>query len=99
MRICKISVPSCKRAGTPCCADCPEKDCLSRCLNHPKRCGCWAENTPEKLHMGRAYDWNQMALLYEQGLTLAQIAARLKCKPHTVGNALKKMGVTKRGQA
>ncbi len=36
-----------RRPGSPCCADCDDKECPSRCLNGPERCRCCREDVPK----------------------------------------------------
>lgn len=100
MRRCKIAPPGCIRFGKPCCEDCPDLTCTSRCLNAPKRCGC-REDAPD-LSPGQCgrrpeVDLDEIVRLYHEGLLQYQIALRLKCSTSTVSAVLKKMGVTCRG--
>lgn len=99
MRRCNIPPPSCRhRYSTPCCRDCREADCESRCLNDPARCYCWSDKPPRQKRERRV-DTLQISWLYSQGLTQAQIAQWLGCSRQTVGAVLRELGVGKRGKS
>ena len=96
MKRCKIAV-GCKRADKPCCVDCPDKTCQSRCQNSPSRCNCCEEGPPPR-QRERKVDSLQVAYLYGQaGLTQAEIARWLGCSRSTVCNILRELGVGCRG--
>lgn len=99
MRKCNISPTSCRRRPeTPCCKDCREAYCESRCKNDPERCKCWADKPPYKKRE-RKVGSLQVAWLYGQGMTQLEIARRLGCNRKTVGAILHEMGVGKRGNS
>ena len=103
MRRCKIAPSRCGQSNRPCCEACPVTTCQARCLNDPKRCGCW-EDAPEpspKKYSRRPgqeprVDWDEVVRLYNEGLLQYQIALRLKCSGSNVNRILKEMGVTRR---
>ncbi len=90
MRRCKTAPPSCRQAGTPCCKDCADKACKTRCQNSPDRCGCW-ENSPAPQHRKHRVDAARVACLSDKGLTQKQIAQRLGCSQQAVSLILSKM--------
>lgn len=99
MRRCNIPPSSCRRRhSAPCCRDCREKGCSARCQNDPARCNCWADKPPRQKRE-RKVDSLQVAWLYGQGLTQAEVAERLGCSKNTVGAILREMGGGRRGQA
>lgn len=100
MKRCKI--PSgCKLPHRPCCADCEDKTCEKRCWNSPERCGCWTEVSPDaqdkKQGRPHKFDWDEIKQLYQRGVPMVGIAARIGASVSTVETALKKMGVKRRG--
>ena len=100
MKRCKTAPPACLWPSKPCCEDCPRKTCQVRCLNSPKRCGCWMEGPPPRKRGkggGRYLDWDEIVRLRGQGLMIAQIAERMDCSIQAVSDALKKKGVSKDG--
>lgn len=101
MRHCKIAPPSCTRPGAPCCADCKDKACPSRCLNNPGHCGCWEGAPPVRLSGGKKRTsqlrTDKMLELHKQGLLQREIAQRMGCSVSTVSAALRKMGVKRYG--
>lgn len=100
MRQCKI--PSgCKLPAHPCCADCKET-CEARCLNSPKRCGCWAVVPVPQSGGGShgrksALDLERLLILHDQGLLQREIAQSLGCSTSSVSAALRKLGVKRYG--
>lgn len=100
MRWCKIAPGKCKRPGGPCCKDCSNKTCRSRCLNDPKWCGCFWEDKPLPRKRGKkpSLDREKIVHLYKSGLRQYQIAARLGCSTSGVSAVLKEVGVTCRGK-
>ena len=104
MKRCKIAPTVCLCSDGPCCKDCKFRDCTVRCLNTPDRCGCMEEGPPPRSRVrgkggGRYLDWDEIARLRGLDLTIAQIAEQLGCSVQAVNNALKKMGVSERGQS
>ncbi|MBD5118542.1 MAG: helix-turn-helix domain-containing protein [Clostridiales bacterium] len=97
MRRCKISV-GCKRADKLCCTDCSDKTCQARCQNSPSRCKCWEEGPPPR-QRERKVSSLQVAWLYSQGFSQAEVARRLGCCRNTVIAILRELGVDCRGQA
>lgn len=97
---CKIPT-GCKLPNHPCCADCKDKTCEARCWNSPNRCGCWTEDPhggqKKKRAHPRKFDWDEIKRLYQSGVPMAGIAARIGSSVNTVSGALKKMGVKRRG--
>lgn len=95
MRICTIH--SCSYVGDRrCCIDC-EKNCPNRCLNHPDRCKCWADETPGEQH--RRKDCVDPALILElaqMGLSYKEIGQKVGRNPGTVQWHLAKMGYRRR---
>ena len=101
MRRCKIAPPSCRHPDKPCWRDCGQLSCDMHCENHPSRCNCVEVPPPRKGGGGkgrsRFLDWDEIARLRSQGLTIAQIAEQIPCSQGSVCNALKKRGVVKDG--
>ena len=102
MRRCKIAPPGCKAPGKPCCADCGDKTCQSRCWNTPQRCGCWEEGPPPRSRGARRgpprqVDALKVAWLYSRGLSKAEIARRLGCHRNSVVRILREMEANKSG--
>lgn len=91
MRICTIH--SCRYTGDRrCCIDC-DKNCPDRCLNHPDRCKCCADEEPRE--KGYHKSWVNTAdvlRLAEQGLLYKDIARILHCSETTVTNHMNKAG-------
>lgn len=99
MRRCNIQPSVCRHSrAAPCCKDCSEADCSSRCQNTPERCNCWEDKPPHKKRE-RKVDSLQVAWLYGQGLSQVKIAEWLGCDRKTVIAILHEMGVGKFGQA
>ncbi len=98
MRLCRIAPPDCAHPGLPCCKDCPDTACQSRCLNSPEWCRC-CEEGPSIRRSGRTsrLDRDKLLELNGQGLTLREIAGRLGCGVSTVCANLRKMGVKRYG--
>lgn len=99
MRRCNIPPPSCRhKYAAPCCKDCREADCPTRCQNDPARCRCCSEGPPRKKRK-RKTDSLKISWLYSQGLTQVQIAEMLGCNRKTVGAILREMGVISHGKS
>ena len=95
MRRCDIPPGTCRHSWTtPCCKDCGDTACGSRCQNTPERCGCWSDKPP-KQERERKVDPLQVVRLYGSGLTQAEIAGRLECNRKTVGKILHERGMTR----
>lgn len=103
MRRCKIPPASCRhKRSTPCCKDCHEADCKTRCQNDPAWCGCWEDKPPRKKRAGQnktKIDQDKIFRLHQQGLSQRQIAGRMGCCLTTVNNALREMGVRSYGKS
>ena len=103
MRRCKTALgpDTCRQPGKPCCKDCADKTCQARCLNDPKRCGCW-EETPDQSSRKRGrvlgLDRDEIVRLYKTGMLQYQIALRLGCSTYGVSQVLREMGVSRRGK-
>ena len=99
MRRYNISPSSCPHIyTTPCCADCEDTGCASRCLNSPKWCNCWSDKPPRQKRERKVSSLT-VVWLYEKGLTQVQIAERLECNRKTVAAILREMGVTSHGKS
>lgn len=96
MRRCTIA-SGCRNPDKPCCADCQDKICQARCLNSPAQCGCWKEGAPPRRRKERKVSSLQVAWLYGQGFSQAEVARRLGCHRNTVIAILRELGVTCRG--
>lgn len=102
MRRCKIAPGVCTQSGKPCCIDCTDNICQNRCLNHPKRCGCWEDSSelpPRKRGLKPTLDRDEIVRLYKSGLLQYQIALRLGCSTSGVSKMLREMGVSSRGKS
>lgn len=103
MRRCKIAPNVCTQPGKPCCSDCADKACQSRCLNNPKRCGCWEDSSellPRKRGLKPTLDRDEIVRLYKTGgLLQYQIALQLGYSTSGVSKVLREMGVTGRGKS
>lgn len=99
MRRCCITPPSCRHQhASPCCKDCAEADCETRCRNDPDRCHCWTNKPPRQTAQGKPkpkVDREKIFRLHQQGLTQRDIAERIGCCRATVNNALHEKGVRK----
>ena len=95
MRRCVIQPSSCRhKYAAPCCRECPETDCLSRCENTPERCRCWRDGPPtqpkeRKTKLDRA----EIVRLHKQGLLQREIAERLGCSTSGVSAVLRELEV------
>lgn len=96
MRRCKIAA-CCPLAHHPCCADCKDKTCQTRCWNSPERCKCWEEWTPIRAPRKSKVDVELLLALHDQGLLQRDIADRLGCSTSTVSSVLRKQGVKRYG--
>lgn len=102
MRQCKIA-SCCKLSHHPCCKDCKEHTCTNRCLNSPKRCGCWWESAPPheaspNPRKGKSkIDRQELLRLHDLGLLQREIAERVGCSASMVSATLRKMGVRRYG--
>ena len=96
MRRCKIPT-GCKRLDTPCCVDCKDKTCSSRCQNLPQWCNCWEEAPPPRRGAHRRLDWDKVRQLREAGLSQAQIADRLNVHRSTVIRILRGLEAEQHG--
>ena len=96
MRRCKIPT-GCKRLDTPCCVDCKDKTCSSRCQNLPQWCNCWEEAPPPRRGSPSKLDGKTVRQLHEAGLSQAQIANRLNVHRHTVSRVLRRLEAEQHG--
>ena len=101
MRRCNIPPPSCKhRYSTPCCKDCKEAGCETRCQNDPARCHCWADRPPsQRKERPARLDREAILRLYGLGLLQKEIAERLGCSRSSVSAVLHEMGGTNRAES
>lgn len=100
-RRCNIPPTSCAhKYAAPCCRDCAErKRCPAACQNHPDRCRCWSDKPGGSQARGprwRKVNPEQAVRLYQQGWSVARLAEKYACAPHTVEKYLKEAGVMKR---
>lgn len=103
MRRCNIAPTTCRHGcAAPCCKDCREADCESRCLNDPSRCGCWADKPPRRKmpdwHRDK-FDRDQIYRLHQQGLSQKKIAERMGCSTSTVSSALRERRISQYGKS
>lgn len=101
MRRCTIPPASCRHQyTTPCCRDCRDIECKSRCQNDPARCHCW-EDQPSAKRRGRLtkLDRVEISRLYDQGLLQRDIAERLGCSKSAVSAVLREKGGGKRARS
>ncbi len=104
MRQCRIA-SCCKLAHHPCCVDCKNRACESRCMNSPERCGCCENNyaprrkaaPPAKHSYTGKIDREELLRLNNLGLRQREIAPRLGCSASRVSAILRDMGVRRYG--
>lgn len=89
-RICTVA--TCVLDGSKrCCADCSEKGCKGRCLNHPSRCGVWAKpGGPIGRGRKQTYDREQVLALVASGMKHADVAEAVGCAISTVSDILRR---------
>lgn len=84
----------CRASGGKCCAECDDRGCGNRCLNHPDRCGCTADGQPRKRGERRAVvDVDRICALGRMGMPHAEIAAQVGCSASTVRLHLRRAGI------
>lgn len=97
MRLCNIY--RCSANGGGCCADCDDRECQNRCLNHPDRCRCWVEGLPPvSRHRGCTVDVERILSLGRSGLPYAEIAETVGCSVPSVQKHMAAAGLRRYGK-
>lgn len=85
----------CRASGGKCCAECDDRTCANRCLNHPDRCRCAVDGEPRKWgQRGAVVDVDRILMLGRTtAMTYGEIAAEVGCSVSTVQNYLNREGI------
>lgn len=99
MRVKVCTIYNCSYTGDRrCCVDCG-KNCLNRCLNHPDRCKCWADEEARKQGQRKGSVSSERVLeLADAGYSYGQIATKMSISIGAVGYHLQKMGYSRKGK-